>query len=409
MNMKNCGGCCTPTVVLSTNPFTRGARYQCDCCSQMMQPNTAQYPAGGMMQGNAFVVLNALPFLIDNTQTDYGTKLSVSESVYTRISKRNDPSCLNMSGVVDMTNEIITNASWNAFLCDVTEQHYQELDGLLPIVKAGIKFTMYYRIEDGQGGVVFQGNKSVVVQKQTFHYTDINDYFLEASKGIIVLNVPQLTYQGVYNFVIERMEAHVAYLDTNALVPDHDLNPYYAFTDNNTKIAVMHDVIDGTVPVGELLIAQTAINQAFPFQANLTTRVRLSFTAFMSNIIACSDTSGVYGAMFNPTQKLIEELAHDVQVLSTSVTDLQIRMAAAEAKIEQLESPNLKQYALGVDLKLGDIVWNVPGTIFQATTAYTTAGETVQTALQADIDEGRLVLVGEIPATEVEPEDNVEG
>lgn len=403
MNMKNCGGCCAPTVVMSTYPFRRGGRYQCDCCSQMMQPNTAQYPAGGPMQGNAFVVLNNVPFLIDNYKYSYDTKLSVSESVYTRITKRNDPSCLNMTGTLDMTDQIITNAAWNAFLAQVTEADSDELDGLLPIVKSGIKFTMYYHIADGNGGIVFEGNKSVVVQDQHFHFTDVNDYFLTSSKGIIVLNVPQLTYQGVYNFVIDRVEAHVAWIDTSAL-NTQPMNPYYEFTDNNTKIMMQHDTIDGVVPVGELLIASCECNQAFPFQGNLTTRVKFSFSAFMGNVIAVSDTYPVWHAMFYPTHKMVEELTRDVQTLSVAVTDLQNRVYKLEADNEQLKASGVKQYALGLEIKTGNIVWYTPGTLYQATADYLTAGETAEAALSADVLSGKLLKIVEYTPVDVEVE-----
>ena len=113
MNNNNgfgCSGGCGRQPVLVSYPYTRGALYQCDCCTQMHQPNTAQFPVSGQMQENGFMVINNVPYLLDTMTTNYGTKLSVSENVYTRISKRNDPSCINLIATFDMTGDIIANA-----------------------------------------------------------------------------------------------------------------------------------------------------------------------------------------------------------------------------------------------------------------------------------------------------------
>ena len=182
------------------------------------------------------------------------------------------------------------------------------------------------------------------------------------------------------------------------------MNPYYEFKDNNTKIVTHHDTIDGVVPVGELVIAACECNQAFPFQANLTTRVKFSFSAFMANVIAVRDTYPVWHAMFYPTHKMVEQLTSDVNRLIVAVTDLQNRVYALEADNEKLKASGVKEYALNIEIKTGNLVWLTPGTLYQATEDYLTTGETVEGALEADVLSGKLLKI-----VEYTPEDNVEG
>jgi hypothetical protein len=112
----------------------------------MYQPNTSKYPASGQMQENAFMVVNTVPYVLDNTTTNYGTKISVSEQMYTQVTKRKDPSCINLDARIDMSGDIITNTVWNAFLQDTISGQYETLDQVLPIQKSGVKFKLYFHL-----------------------------------------------------------------------------------------------------------------------------------------------------------------------------------------------------------------------------------------------------------------------
>ena len=391
-NMNGCGGCGNQPVLVSY-PYRQSALYQCDCCNQMHQPSTAKYPAGGSMQGNAFMVVNSVPYLMDNTTTNYGMKLSVSENVYTRVSKRADPSCINLTASIDMTGDIITNAVWKSFLDQTISGSYEVLDKVLPVQHSSVIFKLYFHIEDANKGIVYENTIDSIVKDHLFHYTDINDFFITSFKNVMVTNIPQLDYNGIYSVVIDKMEAYVDIVDTLQHVVD-DLNPYYVWKDNNTHIAVQHDTVSETTD-DRILIAAVDINQTFAVQLNVTTRLKFCFTAYMSNTIMSFDSFDVYQALFHPTEKLIEILARDVTILTTSVSDLQARVATLESQIRTMK-PRVMEYAKNTLFDKGTLVWNEVGDLYQVTASYTSTDDesiTISEAFAADIEAGKLLSI----------------
>jgi hypothetical protein len=403
----NCGGCGHGSQpVLVSYPYVRGASFQCDCCQQMYQPNTAKYPASGSMQENAFMVVNNIPYLVDNTTTKYGTKLSVSENVYTRISKRSDPSCINLTASLDMTGgDIVTNAVWNGFLNQVISNEFETLENYIPIQHSSVIFKLYFHLEDAQGGVVYENTVESIVKDHLFHYTDVNDFFITSFKNVIVTNLPQVDYNGIYTIFIDKMEAYVDILDTLTHVVD-DLNPYYIWMNNNTHISVQHDAID--IADNRILIAAVNINQRFAVQLNLTTRLKMNFTAYMANTIATGNTFDVYNSLYHPTEHLIEELARDVTILTTAVSDLQARVAALENQIITMK-PRVKEYAKNTEYTKGDLVYNEIGYVYQVSATYTSTDDesvTVDEAFEADVAIGKLV---QLSSTQPIDETNEDG
>lgn len=385
MNTIGCG--CGQQPVLVSYPFTRGALHQCDCCTQMHQPNTAQYPVSGYMQENAYMVINYVPYVLDNSTTTYGTKLSVSENVYTKISKSTDPSCINLTASVDMTGDIVTNTVWKSFIEDVISSQYETLENVLPIQKSGVTFRFYFSLRDSNGGLAYSSHVDSVCPNHLFHYTDINDFFITSFKNIAVTNIPQLDYAGLYSLSIDRVEAYAGTIDTKSHVTTM-LNQYYQWIDNNTKIAVQHDTIQETTPDNTLLIGSVNINYSIAVQLNLTTRLRIAFTVFMSNTIMAGDSYGVYKALYNPTEHIIETLTQRIATLETLVATMQ-------ANLNGLWLTN-SEYKKDKYLHKGDMVWLVPGTVYQATTSYTTTNSdlvTVEEALAQDVTDGKLVLL----------------
>ena len=382
-------------VVPPMYPYMGSNYYACDCCNYMHQPTSYnKYPSNGPMQENAFMLVNAVPYLIDNSNVTYGTKVSVSEGIYTRISSRKDISCVNLAGTIDMTGDIITNTAMNAFFVQTLENQYESIESLLNIQKTVVQFRLYFHVEDGQGGVVYESSTTANVQNYQFHYTDIHDYFVTSFKQIFCHEIPNLTFQGVYNLYLDKIEAYVNVIKTK----DHvtvETNPYYMFTNNNTNIAVQHDTIDSTEPDGAVMIASTEINWHIPFQANLTTKLKLSFTAFMSNMISSGNVFDIYNSLFTPTQEVINTLKQQVSILTTAVTDLQIKVAKLTADFANFYYTS-EEYRKNTHYHEGALVWVTKGTLYQVNASYTTTDDesvTVQEAFDADIEAGRLIPV----------------
>jgi len=390
---ENCG--CFGPIVPPTYPYMGSKQCMCDCCNYMHQPTSYnKYPASGPMQENAFMIINATPYLIDNYNVSYGTKVSVSEGIYTRISSRKDVSCINLAGTIDMTDGITTNTTKNTFLCQTIENAYDTLENVLSIQKSTIQFKLYFHVEDAQGGVVYESTTNAYVQKYQFHYTDIHDYFVTSCKQLFLCEIPSLDFQGVYSLILDKIEAYANVIVTKNHAT-YEMNPYYQFTNNNTKIAVQHDTIDITEPDGAVMIASTNLNWSIAFQANLTTRFKFSFTAFMSNMISSGDTFDIYNSIFYPKQATIDDLKQQVSILTGAVAELQLKVAKLTADFSNFYYTS-EEYKKNTHYHEGALVWVTKGTLYQVNENYTTTDDesvTVQEAFDADIAAGKLIPV----------------
>lgn len=394
-NNGSCGCGCGGPIVPAPYPYMNQRYYACDCCNHMHQPTPkTKYPSNGPMQENAFMLVNNTPYIIDNSNVSYGTKLSASESIYTRISSRKDISCVNLAGTIDMTGNIVTNTAMNAFFVQTVENEYEKLETMLDIQKSTVQFKLYFHVEDAQGGVVFESTTVANVQKYQFHYTDVQDYFVTSFRQIFCHEIPSLDFQGVYNLFLDRIEAYVNVIKTKDHVVD-EMNPYYQFTNNNTNIAIQHDTIQAQEPDGATMIASVDLNWCTAFQANLTTKLKFSFTAFMSNMIASGNTFDVYNALYHPTEQIIDTLKQQIAVLTTAVTDLQIKVATLRADVDNFYYTS-EEYYKNHFYHEGALVWITKGTLYQVNASYTTTDDesvTVQEAFDADIEAGRLIPV----------------
>jgi hypothetical protein len=360
----------------------------------MYQPNTSKYPASGQMQENAFMVVNTVPYVLDNTTTNYGTKISVSEQMYTQVTKRKDPSCINLDARIDMSGDIITNTVWNAFLQDTISGQYETLDQVLPIQKSGVKFKLYFHLENVSGGVVYESSITSIVKEHLFHYTDVNDFFVTSFKNVMATNIPQVDYAGIYTLIIDKMEAYVDTIDTKQHTTG-DMNPYYQWTDNNTHITMQHDTIDSTEKDDTILIASVDINHGMAVQLNVTTRLKISFVAFMSNTIAAGDAFGVYKALYEPTQEIVDKLVKEVEALKTTVASMTEQIATLRADINNMYYTS-EEYKKATFYHEGALTWITKGILYQVNEDYTTTDDesvTVAEAFQNDIATGKLIPV----------------
>ena len=103
-------------VIPASYPYVRPVvdSYTCCCCGNT-NPAMKDYPSSGPYKGNAFVLDNANPYLVDTTYYAYGQALDFSENIYTRVTKRDAPSCINLAARFDMTDTSLTNTVRNDF------------------------------------------------------------------------------------------------------------------------------------------------------------------------------------------------------------------------------------------------------------------------------------------------------
>lgn len=334
-------------------PYTKNPHDTCGgCCSHMNHPPMSpdRYPSSGKMQENAFMLVGGSPFIYDNTNVQYGPRLCVSENVFTRVSQRRDPSCINLAATFDMTDDIITNTVLNHYLEQIIGNNVTELQGVLPIIYANTKFTLHYTVYDMNGGVVHESSKSVTSQEMKYHSTDIKDYYLNSCRNIFTINIPAMDFQGMYTLTLNSITASVNVLNTIEHISEN-LNPYYQFMDNNTHIAVQHETImTHNNYDGEMMLASCDINHSVMFQSNITTRMKLSFTAYMSNIISTQNTFNVWSILCEQPvdEQLIIQLKEQVDELTTMVNTLTNNMEVMSSDIDKLTS--IVQKMLNSDL-----------------------------------------------------------
>lgn len=307
-----------------------------DRCHPGPKPNPNHFPTAGPFIGNGLSLIETYPYLVDTTCLKYGQILSYSESVHTKVTRRNDTSCINLAANFDLTDTNLTNTVLNDFFKKYTAQKYDILEGVLPILKQHLIFKIYYTITDFDGGVLHQSVIRCGSDEMCFHFTDIRDMYVTSSKCLVVENIPAMTYNGMYTFTIDKVEAYMPMLDTKHFIQD-GLNPFYQFVDNNMRIALQHELIENTPSESMVLIGETPVNASIDYRANITNRVRLSFVAFMSNVIAARDTVGIWEALNEPTDEIITQLRQEMTTLEETVRLMQNKIDAQDIKIHDLE------------------------------------------------------------------------
>jgi peptidoglycan hydrolase CwlO-like protein len=396
-------------------------------------PVPGQLPASGPLKGNAFVVKNYYPYLIDTSFIRYGHFLSMPENVVTRISRRPNDTCVDLFGTFDLTTGINKNSILADYLKKCIAHKCEEMHNVFPIMKPTLTFRLYYQILDEMGQIVHSAVSSAMVNDIVFHFTDVRDYYIESAKSIFLTNIPTLDYAGIYRLRLERLEVYADVVNTY----DHitgDLNPFYAFTDNNTRIALQPEAIEAVGGDESIMISSTEINQVIGFQAKITTKFKLSFTAFLSDLVVLPDTMPIYSAMYEPNEVTLATLKKDVvdlresimlintsladmknainelrskmgdheeritnntkmiealnQDMETNIDTLETRVESLENRVTILESRPLalNKYKTGAAYVASQLVYNKYGQLYQATKAFNASGN-----MNTEIAAGRLV------------------
>lgn len=278
-----------------------------------------EVPICGPIKGSLFRVTENNPYLVDTTNVTFGSRISFSESINTRITRIQDISCINLAGTVDMTNNTFANKMLNNYLCDTISSQYKTLNQRLPIMKNTLQFMIHFTVNDTLGNEVYESNIVAYSDKSCFHYTDAVDTFVSSFMGSGCVNIPALTYQGMYVLCIDRI---VAYADIVSNSPSA-LNPYYSFNPDKTKITLDHEAIESAMVTKRVPVADIDVNYRTEFNANMSTRLKFRFTSFIDNPIWATNTYNVYSALYRPMDSIVDELVNRVKTLEEQMESLQ--------------------------------------------------------------------------------------
>jgi len=350
-------------------------------------------PVNGKMPYNTFRIIDQKPYLIDNTDMVYGAELKVSESIYTRVSRTQDISCINLAATVNMTHDYISNTLWFGNLCDMISAQYKTLKGKLPVAKQTVKFRLQYTVFDTNGGNVYQSHVDCYVKNSAMHYTDIKDYFVNSYMGIMIGDIPSLTFQGMYTL---RLDTISMYVDT--IPNEEELNPYYAFNEEKTKMVVEHETVD-IAESTETLYTTTEIGWTTQFQANMSTRIQFRFTAFVGDMPWVYNTYPIYQCLNRPIDAIVDELLETVESLTQQVDELRIANTDLTTRVETLEQkpPYVDEYKQNTQYHKGQLLYIEIGKLYQTSTEFTSdaTAETVAESFEIDVTNGNLVKLGE--------------
>ena len=347
-------------------------------------PHPGPLPVNGPMHGSAFTMKDFYPYLYDNYHIRYGSIINVSENLQTEVTKRPDASCINLAAKFNMVESYNKNVTLEEYLEKSVAKNAQSFNDILPMMKSVFRFRLYYSILDDMGGVVDQRVCDVATTDVLLHYTDIRDFFVQSAKGIFAANLPAYDYAGLYTIYLDKAELWMDVIHTNEHVTD--INPYYQFTDNNNRILIQHDAVEACTPDDTILMGTAEIQQSFPFQANITTRMRLSFTAFISEFIVVNQTYGVWNAIFEPSEERLKNLEDAVATLTESTNMLFDKVSQLQNEVDAINE-RLDGIATTVNTHTTQIE-----SIWTAFTAHANANEERFNAIEA-----RLAALEAIP------------
>lgn len=303
-----------------------------ECCHHHEPPHRPKHPTNCPMIESSFVLANKQPFLFDNTHMRYFDMLSVGEQVITRIDRRRDDSHINLYGTINMTENVVNNEVLNHCIEQLLSNTYETNKHVVPVMKAVMKFIVYFHVEDYNGGIVYENSHEYHAKDGFMHVTDVDKYLVASFKTTFCHNIPRMTYTGTYNFVIDKIRCVASCIDTKRHLTNENLNVFYQFTHNNTRLSVMSDNIRNTDTDFEIVLAEEKVNYSTTFTANITTRFTLTSTIFLDNFSSTLDTFGIWNALNNPTNQTMETLVDKVHHLEHMMHHIVHRNAYSNIK-----------------------------------------------------------------------------
>lgn len=423
---------------------------------QPISPMKHKLPTSGPLTGNGFRLVSGVPYLIDTTQMLFGAKINVGDNVYTRITKRADLGCIDLSARIDMTTSTHTDTTLVKYLNDTIAQSYHELQEYLPMMQSHFVFTLHYNILDQDRGIVTSGELNGTTENIKFHETNINDYYLTSAYTTLIGDILPMGYGGMYFLELTSFDVSIPSFNTKEHL-DAGMNPFYAFSDDYSSIMINHDAVKGItddvtlLPITEVQFTEGNI---FEFEANIATRFKFTFEAYMSDMIWETNTYETYQALYNPAQERITALEEKVAELTTELENTQTllsdtitrydakfqevddALAALDTRVTALEQSDAAQnetlashttslsdldarvtalesikaavvwYRADKQIYASQLIWQTYGDLYQATKDFIASGD-----FNADVEAGNLIRLRDENSTTsdaIEPTDGTE-
>ena len=314
-------------------------------CNHTPPPVHPQTPTGWVKE-NKFRIVDGYPYLVDMPMLKWGPKVRTSEQLETKVVQRREISCVRLDAVFDCTTSMSTNTTLRNYFKQIIERKYLPLDGILPIIQEWTSFKLNYHVENMMGDTVLDNSAVVSIKEGFCHLTDVRDLTLTSFKGIFMVDIPDLTQYGSerYVLVLDSIEVYMAGFNTLEYLDDPALNPFYAFAENYTRIDIAHEAVSKIDPdYPKMIITEIPLRKTYAFDAAVTTRLKLAFTAYLSDLILSGNTFDVWSALTQPTDAIIAQMKTDLDTMNERLQTLNVTVENQNVTIANLVEVNTQQ------------------------------------------------------------------
>jgi hypothetical protein len=301
-------------------------------------PDKHRYPVKGKVQENLFVLHNAVPYLLDGTNFQYGHKVIVSESVNTRIVQRKDVTAINLTGVIDLTKSLTTNVVLKHQLEQLTKHLFFQLKGVYPLLKSKLTYVVDYEVLDETNVVVHEGRMTMTNESHKVHETEVDKHYVVSTTGVGITNIPATNFAGQHWLVLKQVSVVANAIDVQKYMDATGMNPAYQFMNNNQQIHLEHDSIKRTPHDEVLFLASVDIHHSVPFHpVSFGTKLKLSLTFFLSDIILVRNTFDLWKLLTDNSDAVIHKLLDEVKELKENINILDKDLSVVEIQKEKLK------------------------------------------------------------------------
>lgn len=315
-------------------------------CNHTPPPPVHPQTPTGWVKENKFRIVDGYPYLVDMPMLKWGPKVRTSEQLETKVVQRREISCVRLDAVFDCTTSMSTNTTLRNYFKQIIERKYLPLDGILPIIQEWTSFKLNYHVESMMGDTVLDNSAVVSIKEGFCHLTDVRDLTLTSFKGIFMVDIPDLTQYGSerYVLVLDSIEVYVTGFNTLEYLDDPALNPFYAFAENYTRIDISHEAVSKIDPdYPKMIITEIPLRKTYAFDAAVTTRLKLAFTAYLSDLILSGNTFDVWSALTQPTDAIIAQMKTDLDTMNERLQTLNVTVENQNVTIANLVEVNTQQ------------------------------------------------------------------